>query len=96
MRYWPILAMIGGGGILAIWATIWATCDTARLGRPASGDPADRGAWPVCALARGGPVGPVALRSGALYGLPAASDACLSPVPVVVMVRVVVVVTVTR
>jgi len=38
----------------------------------------------------------VALRSGALYGLPAASDACLSPVPVVVMVRVVVVVTVTR
>jgi len=34
----------------------------------------------------------VALRSGALYGLPAASDACLSPVPVVVMLRVVVVV----
>jgi len=37
---------------VAVWATIWATCDTARLAglrgpearRP--GGPADRGAWP--------------------------------------------------
>jgi hypothetical protein len=78
--FMPILMVIGGP-IVAIWATIWATCDTARL----------------VGLRPDGPVGCGAALPVRWRGLPgvsfgpalwrvAASDACLSPVRVGVMV----------
>ena len=36
---------------MAVWATIWATCDTARFGRAAPDGPADRAAGLLEAMA---------------------------------------------
>jgi hypothetical protein len=55
--------MMFGRPVVAVWATIWATYDTARLVVASRDGPADRGAWPVYALAR-----LVALRSRRAVG----------------------------
>ena len=57
---------------MAIWATIWATCDKARLVGLRPDGPAGRAA-PLPVRWRGLPAVPVALRWRALCGLPTAS-----------------------
>ena len=68
---------------MAIWATIWATYDTARLVGPAPDGPADRGAWPSV-RSRGPPLVPVALSLTArscAFLRPAAEAPGRLPVP---------------
>jgi hypothetical protein len=71
---------------MAIWATIWATCDTARFGRGCARWPGRLRRVAACALARLARCLLWPGAGGALCGLAAAST--LSPVPLsVVMTR---------